>query len=82
MEFGILTKLNGVNVGILITSSYIDSVGFFRGGNFYCSRRKSPRCSLGGGDLPPSHPPRLISDYLAGKKKSQNKNFDDHITTI
>ena len=27
------------------------------------------------------HPPRLISDYLAGKK-SQNKNFDDHIRTI
>ena len=31
---------------------------------------------------PMHHPPRLISDYLAGKKKSQNKNFDDHITTI
>jgi hypothetical protein len=28
------------------------------------------------------HPPRLILDYLAGLKKSQNKNFDDHITTI
>jgi hypothetical protein len=28
------------------------------------------------------HPPRLISYYLAGKKKSQNKNFDNHITTI
>ena len=25
---------------------------------------------------------RLILDYLAGGKKSQNKNFDDHITTI
>jgi len=44
-----MTKLNGVNVGILITSSYVDPVGFFRGGNFYCSRQKSPRCSLGGG---------------------------------
>jgi hypothetical protein len=29
------------------------------------------------------HPPRLISDYyLAGEKKSQNKNFDDHISTL
>ena len=28
---GILNELNGVNVGILITSSYVDPVGFFRG---------------------------------------------------
>jgi hypothetical protein len=28
------------------------------------------------------NPPRLISYYLAGKKSLQNKNFDDHITTI
>jgi hypothetical protein len=24
----------------------------------------------------------LISGFSGGKKKSQNKNFDDHITTI
>ena len=24
----------------------------------------------------------ILPYYLAGKKKSQNKNFDDHITTI
>jgi hypothetical protein len=30
-------KLNGVNAGILITSSYVDPVGFFRGGNILCS---------------------------------------------
>jgi len=28
------------------------------------------------------HPPGLISSFSGGKKKSQNKNFDDHITTI
>ena len=28
------------------------------------------------------HPPSLICYYLAGTKKSQNKNFGDHITTI
>jgi hypothetical protein len=26
--------------------------------------------------------PGLISGFSGGKKKSQNKNFDDHITTI
>jgi hypothetical protein len=30
-------KLNGVNAGISITSSYVDPVGFFRGGNILCS---------------------------------------------
>ena len=49
-------QLNGVNVGILITSSYVDSVGFFRGGNNFCSRRKSPRCLLGGGATPTPPP--------------------------
>jgi len=28
------------------------------------------------------HSPGLISGFSGGKKKSQNKNFDDHITTI
>ncbi len=28
------------------------------------------------------HPPRLISDYLVGKTKSQKKNFANHISTI
>jgi hypothetical protein len=33
--------------------------------------------------LPPTHhPPGLISGFSGGKKKSQNKNFDDHIITI
>ena len=33
----------------MISSSYVDPVGFFCGGNNFCSRRKSPRCWLGGG---------------------------------
>ena len=28
------------------------------------------------------HSPGLISGFSEVKKKSQNKNFDDHITTI
>jgi hypothetical protein len=34
------------------------------------------------GTTRPHHSPGLISNYLAGKKKSQNKNFDDHTRTI
>jgi hypothetical protein len=34
--------------GFVTTSSYVDPVGSFVGGNILCSRRKSPRCSLGG----------------------------------
>jgi hypothetical protein len=36
----------------------------------------------GFGGAPLSGRGRLISGFSGGKKKSQNKNFDDHITTI
>jgi len=35
--------LIGINVGFLTTSSYVDPVGFFRGGIFFCSRNISRR---------------------------------------
>ncbi len=38
--------LIGINVGFLTTSSYVDPVGFFRGGIFFCSRNISRRWAL------------------------------------
>ncbi len=44
------------------------------------SGRRDPRAEsrAAGGH----HSPGLISGFSGGEKKSQNKNFDDHITTI
>ncbi len=45
-----LAKLNRVNAGISITSSYVDPVGFFRGRKIYmCSRKIERGESLVGG---------------------------------
>jgi hypothetical protein len=47
------------NVSFWTNSSYVDSVGFFLGGNNFCSRKKSRRCDIGddvpfsGGDVTP-----------------------------
>jgi hypothetical protein len=41
VNLGMLTKLNGVNVGILITSSYVDSVRFCCGGIFFVPAEKA-----------------------------------------
>jgi len=54
--------------------------------NMYRTKSKNLN-SWGGGKLGqrtcrPHHSPGLISGFSGGKKKSQNKNFDDHITTI
>jgi hypothetical protein len=47
LVLGILTKLNGVNVGILITSSYVDPVRFCRGGIFLLFPPKKPKMFAG-----------------------------------
>jgi hypothetical protein len=35
----ILAKLNQVNAGVLSSSSYVDPVGFFPGGNYFVFRQ-------------------------------------------
>jgi hypothetical protein len=39
-----LTSLNGYTVGFLISSSYVEPVGFYRGGNIFVPAGKKPRC--------------------------------------
>ena len=55
--------------------------------NDFCKNRGNLQKYIWRDPVPPAHapahhpPPRLILDYLGGGK-SQNKNFDDRISTI
>jgi len=41
-NLGILAKLNRVDAGISITSSYVDPVGFFRGRKYFVFPQNKP----------------------------------------